>query len=50
MKKIVLIGGLAMSFLVLAGCAKNTQEQSTADVSAKAAVAHDYKGEVRSKK
>jgi len=50
MKKVVLICGLALSFVVLAGCAKNTQDQTAPAASASAPAGHDYKGEVGKKK
>ncbi len=50
MKKVVLICGLALSFVVLAGCAKNTQDQTGSTTSVSAPAGHDYKGEVGKKK
>lgn len=49
MKKSILICGLAASLLVLAGCAKNTQDQTAAAVLALTSANHDYKGEVATK-
>ena len=50
MKKIVLACGLAASFLLVAGCAKNTLEQSAQTNAASAPAGHDYKGEASTKK